>query len=134
MRDEWVEAVNRLLLDIDTWLDEADTEGILDRLDAPLERAEVGLGRYTVQGLRISVGDLAVEVVPIARNVVGSPRLGGVGAKLAGRVDIGDGIKKSIVRRVLSDHEEFWEVSDERFGATRLDRAKLEEILQDLLA
>jgi hypothetical protein len=134
LRDEWIEAVNRLILQIDQWLAEADPEGVLDRIDMPYEKAEKGLGRYTVHGLQIGLGDLAVQVIPVARNVVGSPRLQGDGASLAGRVDLSNGIKKYILRRVLKGDEESWEVADEHFGAEPLSRAELESILQDLLA
>jgi hypothetical protein len=133
-RDEWIEAVGRLIRQIDAWLDEADPEGILDRIDVPFDKAEVGLGAYTIHGLKIGVGDLTVRVIPVARNVVGSSRILGDGAQLAGRVDISDGIKKYVLWRVIKDGAESWEVLDERFGAAPLDRARMESILQDLLS
>ncbi len=134
LRDDWIDAVGRLVGQIREWLHEADPDGVLDRIDFPYDKAEKGLGRYKVDGLQINVGDLSVQVVPVARNVIGSPRLAGEGAKLAGRVNITNGIKTYILRRVLSDSGESWEVADDHLGAELLTRAKLESILQDLLA
>ena len=133
-RDEWISAVNRLVEQIRVWLREADPEGLLDLVDVEYNKAEKGLGAYKIRGLQVGVGDLSGQVIPVARNVVGSPRIGGDGAQLGGRVDISDGIKKYILRRVLKDGTESWEVLDEQLGATPLDRARLESILLDLLA
>ena len=133
-RDEWISAVARLLDRIEAWLREADPEGLLDRIPLEFNKAEKGLGAYKIQGMQIGMGDLSVQVIPVARNVVGSPRTMGDGAQLAGRVDISDGIKKYVLRRVLKDGAESWEVLDEHFGADLLDRTRLESILQDLLA
>ena len=133
-RDEWVLAVNRLYDQILGWLREADPDGLLELIPLSFNKAEKGLGPYKVQGLQIGMGDLSVQVLPVARNVVGSPRIMGDGAQLAGRVDITDGIKKYVLRRVLKDGAESWEVLDDHFDAAPLDRARLESILQDLLA
>ena len=133
LRDEWIEAVGRLISQIDQWLTEADPQGVLDKIDIPYEKAEVGLGRYTVHGLKIGLGDLSAQVIPVARNVVGSHRIQQDGSQLGGRVDITNGIMKYILRRTLKDGAESWEVLDEHFGSDPLDRARLELILQDLL-
>jgi hypothetical protein len=133
-RDEWIAAVNRLITQIDTWLREADPAGILDLIDIDFDKAESALGRYKINGLKIVVGDLSAQVVPVAGKVVGSSWVQGDGAQLAGRVDITNGIKKYIVMRVIKDGVETWEVRDEKFGAAPLDRARLESILQDLLS
>jgi hypothetical protein len=133
-RDEWILAVKRLNEQISEWLREADPEKLLDVMPLVFDKAETGLGPYKVPGLKIGLGDLSVQVIPVARNVVGSPRLLGDGAQLAGRVDITDGIKKYVIRRILSEGAEFWEVLDEHFGAAPFDQARLESILQDLLS
>jgi hypothetical protein len=133
-RDEWILAVNRLNEQITHWLHESDPEGLLEIVPLKFDKIEAGLGAYEVPGLGIGVGDPSVRVFPVARNVVGSPRILGDGAQLAGRVDITDGINKYILRRVLKDGGETWEVLDDRFGGvTPLDRSRLESILQDLL-
>jgi hypothetical protein len=79
------------------------------------------------------VGDLSVQVVPVARYVVGSSKFLGDGSQVTGRVDITDGLRKYILRRIEKDGLECWEVLDERHGSTPFDREHLEAILQDLL-
>ncbi len=133
-RDEWIAAVDRLTRQIEGWLRESDPEGVLDLIPVTFDKAEKGLGPYKIDGLQVGVGELSARVVPVARNVVGSPRIMGDGARLAGRVDITDGIKKYVLRRVLKDGSETWEVLDDHFGAAPFDRDRLESILQDLLA
>ncbi len=133
-RDEWVAAVDRLLGQINAWLDEADPEGILDRFDLEFDRAEAPLGRYKVCGLKISIGDLSLEVVPIAGKVVGRSWLKGEGVKLAGRIDMIRDFRKYVIMRIVKDGVETWEVQDENFGAAPLDKARFVAIIQDLLS
>jgi hypothetical protein len=64
-RDEWISAVSRLTDQITAWLGEANTEGILDLIDVPFDKVEAGLGPYTIYGLKIGLGDLSVQVVPV---------------------------------------------------------------------
>jgi hypothetical protein len=134
LRDEWIDAVNRLIQQIDTWLTESDPEGLLDRTDFTVEKVEAGIGPYQINGLKISVGDLSVQVRPVARRVVGSSRLREGGTEVVGRVDITDGIKKYILWRTFNDGIESWEVVDEQFGSRPFDKIQLESILQDLLS
>ncbi len=134
VRDEWIAAVSRLIRQIETWLDESDPTRLLDRSPLTYDIVEKGLGPYQVEGLQIGVGDLSAQVVPVARNVVGSPRIQVDGGQLAGRVDIRNRLNKYILWRVLKDGTESWEALDEKFGAAPLDRAMLESILQDLLS
>jgi len=132
-RDEWIAAVQRLVDRIIGWLREADPERLLDITPQTIEKSEVGLGSYRISGLRIAVGDLAVRVVPVARNLANPSGLM-AGEILAGRVDITDGIKKYVLRRTLRDNEEFWEVINEQYESTPFDQSRLEQILRDLFA
>ena len=139
-RDEWIAAVDKLNRQIVDWLRESDPEQLLEIIPETVEKAEKGLGTYRVPALKIGVGNRMVRVVPIARNLV-NPLLGD-GTTLGGRVDITDGSKKYMLRRILRDSspnregpdEAPWEVLDEHFGVTPLDRGRLESILQDLLS
>jgi hypothetical protein len=133
-RAEWIEAVRRLLVQIESWLGEADPQGLLDRIPLTFDRSERGLGSYKVEGLQIGVGDISVQVVPVACNVVASSRILVDGGRVAGRVDITNRISKYILWRVVKDGHESWEVLDEKFDPSPLDRDKLESILQDLLS
>jgi hypothetical protein len=134
-REEWVAAVGRLIERLRAWLAESDPDKVLDVVPIEVEKAEPDLGVYRVPGLRIGLGDAAVQVVPVGRNVVGTvgPR-GDLGVRAEGRVDITDGIRKSILYRTLRDGQEAWYALDEHFQAAPLDRGRLEGILQDLLS
>jgi hypothetical protein len=133
--DEWIAAVGRLMAQLRAWLGEADPRRVLEVIPIDMEKAEPGLGIYRISGLKISLGDAAVQVVPVARNVVGvvGPQ-GDVGIRAEGRVDITDGIRRYILYRTLQGGQEKWFALDERFQAAPLDRGRLEAILQDLLS
>src|SRR5262249_7175153 len=134
-REEWIAAIGRLLGTLRAWLAESDPNGLLDVVPLEIERAEPALGVYRVPSLKIGLGDVSVQVVPIGRDAVGfvGPR-GNGGIRTEGRVDITDGVRKYILYRTLQNQQEQWSVVDERFQVTPLDRSRLEEILQDLLS
>lgn len=134
-RNEWIAAVERLLNQLRTWLAESDPAKVLDVVPVEVERAEPDLGAYRISSLKISLGDGAVQVIPIGRNVVGvvGPR-GAGGIRAEGRVDITDGIRKYILYRTLDDGQEKWYALDEDFQAALFDRGRLEAILLDLLS
>ena len=110
-------------------------DNLLDVVPREIDRAEEGLGTYRVPALKVGMGEAGVQVVPVARNVVGfvGPR-GDVGVRAEGRVDVTDGTRKYILYRTLQDGTERWYALDERFEAAPLDRPRLEAILQDLLS
>jgi hypothetical protein len=66
---EWVDAYQRLTDQILGWLKEDGGEYI-NIGKYPVERAEKGLGTYELTAYTIHVGDEAVEIEPIARNVL----------------------------------------------------------------
>lgn len=134
LREEWMTAVRRLIDQLRGWLAESDPRGVLEVAPLEVEVAEPGLGAYRVAGLKISLGQAAVQVAPVGRNVVGmvGPQ-GDAGIRAAGRVDVTDGIRKYILYRTLKEGEN-WYALDERFQAAPLDRTRFEEILQDLLS
>jgi hypothetical protein len=134
-REEWITAVHRLVEQLRAWLAESDPGAVLDVVPIEIEKAEPGLGVYRIPGLKVRLGEAAVEVVPVGRNVVGGvgPQ-GAVGVQAEGRVDVTDGIRRYILYRTLQDGQEKWYALDERFQAAPLDRVRLEGILQDLLS
>jgi hypothetical protein len=134
-REEWIAAVGRLMEKLRAWLAESDPKKVLDVVPIEHRRIEPSLGIYIAPGLRISVHQAVVDVVPIGRNVIGT--VGSHGAseiRAEGRVDITDGIRKYMFYRTLKDGQEIWYAVDERFQATPLDRSRFEAILQDLLS
>jgi hypothetical protein len=134
-REEWIAAVGRLMDQLRAWLAEADPASVLDVIPITMEKAEPGLGIYSIPGLKISLGNAAVQVVPIGRNAVGhvGPQ-GDSGMPAEGRVDITDGVRKYILYRTLENRQDKWHALDEHFQARPLDRGQLEAILQDLLS
>src|SRR5438093_1104654 len=70
-REEWIAAVGRLVAQLRAWLTESDPAEVLDVVPIEMEKAEPGLGSYRIPGLKINLGEAAVQVVPVGRNVVG---------------------------------------------------------------
>ena len=134
-REQWIAALDRLIKQLSAWLAEADPGRVLDVVRTDVERAEPGLGTYQAPSLTISLGEAAVLVVPVGRDVVGIVgSQGDIGIRAEGRVDITDGIRKYILYRTLKDGQEKWYALDEHFKAEPLNREQLEKILQDLLS
>jgi hypothetical protein len=132
-RQEWLEAVGRLLAQLQNWLREADPDAVLCVESVPVDRNETGLGSYRTEGLNIFFKeDAAVQVVPVARNVAGF--LAG-GRRAEGRVDITNGLDKHVLYRTLADGVEHWYVfARDGHAGTPFDRNQFESILQDLLS
>src|ERR1700738_4629888 len=119
LREEWIEAVDRLLAQLRAWLTDAATAELLDLEPLDFEKREQGLGAYHIQGLAISFGESTVKVVPVGRNVLAhrGPHAAPGHEKAEGRVDITNGAHKYILYRKLNDAgEEEWLVQDERSG------------------
>src|SRR4051812_12099208 len=70
-RDEWVEAVGRLMEQIRGWLESSDPDHFLEVREETHKISERGIGTYEVSGLVIALGQRLVRVKPIARNVMG---------------------------------------------------------------
>jgi hypothetical protein len=113
-RDEWVQAVNRLTDQLEVWVRRADAPGILDVERVKVTRREEGVGVYEVPVLAVNLGPRRVEVIPVARNTVGSvqERADGPGQRTQGRVDITNGIRKYLLYRLAGDAGE-WVLLDE---------------------
>ena len=133
-RQEWIEAVGRLLNQIRAWLAEADPNRLLDIVPIEVQRVEPSLGIYTVPALRIGVGEAAVEVSPVGRDALGFLRSRGQELRAEGRVDIRAKDNKYILYRTIDEGKESWHVLDDSLEPAVLDRSRLEAILQDLLS
>jgi hypothetical protein len=134
-REEWVAAVGRLLGQFRTWLQEADSDGLLELIPVDFDKLEEGLGAYRIQGLTIRLGGSEIRVVPVGRTVVGyfgRPAGGSVRAEV--RVDITDGGRKYVLYRSLQDGEEHWYALNEQHESRLLDRERFEAIMQELLS
>ena len=135
-RDEWVAAVDRLCNQIKEWLAQADAEKVLTVQGRSYERREEGIGSYTVSGISISLGPRHVDVVPVARKVVGPLSTTGViyVPRAYGRVDLSNGLEKFMLFRVEREPEDRWSiVGQDRPQMERLDQSTFEAAFQSLL-
>jgi hypothetical protein len=131
-RGEWLDAIQRLFEEVRGWLRQSDPEGLLDVETYGLARTEPDLGAYEAPALRIHLGAIEIDLVPVSRKVQfkGSS---GAPSELLGRVDITDGIRKYNLYRQVRGGNECWQIRDDHNQFTPLDRRKFELILQDLL-
>jgi hypothetical protein len=134
-RTDWVQSVERLLGQLKTSVQQADTHRIVQIEPARLPRQEEDIGNYTVPGLVLTVGSRRVMVQPVARNVVGYLGEGfGPDVRAQGRVDITDGERKFMLYRIVDGQGEKWVmVDDEDFKGRRLDQTAFEAALLSLL-
>lgn len=133
-REEWMAAFCRLREDIRRWLEE-DGEGVIEIDDRWVERRDRGLGIYSMPALRIVVGDQSVDVIPVARNVIGVFRLpGGAEVRASGRADVTDGVQKVALYRIIHDGHDAWYVVDDASNAVPLTRETFEKALMDLMS
>jgi hypothetical protein len=133
---EWLQAYGELKEQIRQWLRE---DGLKERIAIQSEwvqRRELGLGTYNVEGLRIEIGDSSVKIEPMGRSVIGSVNPPGGGEfRASGRVDIGNGVQKYVLYRTIQDGKDVWYAVDEdRYAVTPFTRERLQEILMDLMS
>jgi hypothetical protein len=134
-RSEWIAALDQFREQVTSWIHESDPKGhlIIERME--VERTEPRLGTYMAPALKISLGDAAVRVVPMGRDVRGSYRNeGGTECRYEGRVDITDGVRKYVLYRIADEGSQAWVISGDSGSSKRFDRAQLEAILSDLLS
>ena len=72
--NEWLELLNGLYGQIDSWLKSSDPDGLLDVTADTTVINDPALGEYKAPIRRIALGDKAVEIIPRARYVVASIR------------------------------------------------------------
>ena len=134
-REEWLEAVECLLRQMETWLNEADASHLLEVERTSVPNREVGLGIYSAPGLKITLGARQLTVSPIARQTVG-PFLDDnvAGSRSQGRVDITDGAIKFMVYRYVDDRGERWVMLDDvNYQPVPFDRHAFETAIVSLL-
>ncbi len=133
-RDEWIASLGRLMPQLRQWLEQADTEKVLNVVDSPASLEEEGLGKYTVPRLKITLGTRRINVLPFARNVVGSLPGSEPPLKLQGRVDVVGPDEKYMLYRVQTPEGEKWFiVDDERYRFQPLDKASFEAAVLSML-
>ena len=111
-RKEWIESVDRLIIHIKGWLEEADPQRILRIEDGPLRMSEQGLGPYEIPSLTMGLGPREVRIKPVARFVATPMRSTGVifVPRVHGRVDMTDGLGKYLIFRVETEPQYRWSI------------------------
>jgi len=69
---EWLDLLNGLFAEVDTWLKASDPDGLLEVAAESTVITDPALGEYKAPMRRITLGKTSVEVVPRARYVIAS--------------------------------------------------------------
>lgn len=134
-RSEWIAALDQFYEQILSWIRESDPKGILIIERMEIARTEPRLGTYAAPALKIALGDEAVRVVPMGRDVRGSYRDDeGNERHYEGRVDITDDRRKYVLYRLAGEGSRAWVVVGNSGSPRPFDRGQLEVILSDLLS
>lgn len=131
---DWKAAVDGLLSQIEGWIAEADAERLLAVRRTEHRFLDEMMGVYTAPGLEITLAGQAVEVVPVARRVVGSVQPPGEARpfSLAGRVDLKrDGDTLYTLYRTTDGDPERWFVAHTGVWDTRNNRAVTKPLTRD---
>jgi hypothetical protein len=142
-RAEWLNALNRLLGQIQEFLREADPEGLLETIPYEVERVEQRLGVYDAPALKMRIGTDSVDVVPMGRHETGPlllkhyrllPGNERWGDLSGGRVDITNGERRYLLLRSIVDDQEHWYATrSDKMELKAFDSNCLQDILRDLL-
>ncbi len=142
-RAEWLRAYEGLKSRISQWLRE-DGGGRIQIDGEWIERNEQGLGIYKIEGLRITIGDSTVHVIPVSRNVIARIHPPGGGEYPgAGLVEITGGGMKHRLYRTVHDGTDVWYIivdtwrpleGNQRDTAIPLTKESFERILIDLMS
>jgi hypothetical protein len=136
IQQEWIWAVRGLIQQLKDWLVESDADHLLE-IDEILHRIrENDVGVYTVPGLVIHYEAREIQIVPVARMVVGPLLSDGIIRmnRAFGRVDITDGAEKFMLFRSQKDPSDEWMIVEDRgYTVRKFDRPAFEEAIQSLL-
>lgn len=134
--EEWTGAVADLFAQIVRWLAEADPDQVLTITFGMVKKAEEGLGVYEAQTLRIALPARHVDLIPLARKVVGGVvRRGAPELQVEGRVDMTNGAEKYLLYRAVTPSGKKWLLVDDLEHIVRdLSKETFEVALQDLLS
>ena len=136
IQNEWIQAVERLINQLKEWLTASDPQHILEFFEDTVQRRESDVGVYLVKRLVIRLEAQEVQVVPIARNVIGPVTTSGAThtGRSHGRVDMTNGVNKFLLFRTQAEPSDRWIiVSDDTYVARDLDRASFDAAMQSLL-
>lgn len=124
-RAQWETALKLLMMNLKQWLNPSKARRFLDYQDMPVTISEPHLGTYTVDGLKISVGDAVVEVRPKARFLAGAH----------GRVDLeyGTAATATLVRKIEGNSSAWFLLTNRRPAVIPLTPESFTAALKELL-
>jgi hypothetical protein len=119
-KQAWLEAVESLYRDVESWLQPSVTEGLIELRRRPIELREQHLGAYEIDELVLQAGRSEVRFTPVGRLIVGAQ----------GRIDVHGG--PDVVKLVRLDEHGWVEVSDDEgpYRSYPLTKAQLTRILE----
>jgi len=130
-RKEWVAAVERLMVQLQDWLTDADTNCMLRVSIKVVKCNEPYLGEYEVPSLVVRYRGRTVRVLPVARDIEENRTLLASQRRDASQVIITDGAIEYPLYFHQGRHGEYWTIldDDENYFPRRLDRDAFEAAL-----
>lgn len=134
--EHWTDLAAELFAQMIRWLALDDMQKLLKVSSSKVVREEQGLGRYEAPTLSIHLRDQVVDLIPVARNVVGAiGARGDLGFRAEGRIDMANGPDKFMLYHAVYPTEKRWVmVDDDTYTVRPLDKDNFEAALQDLFS
>jgi len=135
-RNLWVQHLQALILQLETWLEEADPEGILKIERTHHILREEKFGSYDASGMNIDLGGRRVEIIPRGGSVGGYTRLeNNLSSPIHGMVELVNDIDRVRLFRLIDDKGVRWVIQHSGpWPAKPLDRATFEASMVQLLS
>lgn len=130
--DEWVEALEKLFVQLQGWLTDADPTKILQVEKTAKVMDEPNLGRYPAPYLNIKAFGQWVGIIPKARKTIKTARPPQAGApeRATGRVDITDEVRRFVLYRFTNDGgADSWFIEGPAQAMEPLTQERFEEAL-----
>jgi hypothetical protein len=133
--DEWRAAIERLFLQMRTWLKHSDPDSVIEIKEGEVVITERGLGRYSVPRLDLYIFGKWIGIIPKARGTVGkaSPPRISPPERAIGRVDITDELRRYVLYRFQQGDGEVWMVDDLESPLEELNQEVFEKALMSYL-
>jgi hypothetical protein len=118
--EEWRSAIEHLFSKIRVWLNDSDSDGVIEIQQTELVVSEPGIGRYRVPCLNLDMLGKWVGIIPIARINAGSVKPPGKSApeRATGRIDITDDVRRYVLYRCGEGAQYEWLIQSPINGQT----------------
>lgn len=134
-KDQWVSAIEDLIVLMKTWLRENDPEKLLKLRERELELSDESVGAYTTTSLAVWLGGRVVRIEPVALDVMG-PKFKPRDGVWSGRVDLVGSPFTYKMYRFLDEggHQEWFIYNENDFHLRPFDREQFEAALLSLFS